>query len=329
MTIRAEINSRAQVLSACSVAVRPKMSHVAVAAIILLVTVSVVSGQALTANEFPNTIVLPGARSAEGIAIGEGSIFYASDFLAGDIFRGDLRTGKFERFIHPPTGRQAVGLKADIRHGLLFVAGGFTGQAYVCDLQTGTDLATFQLGGLINDVVVTKDAAWFTDSLLPHIYRIPIAPGGRPQTIVVTGPAANLSGFPNLNGIAVTPDGQTLIVSHSALGAIFTVDPTTGASKFINGVVVPAIDGIILEGSRVYAVQVDLNQIAQIDLSPDLSSGILTAVVTNPDFEAPTTLARFGDRLVAVNGKYDTGFPPTATTYEVVTVVRPDEFPVH
>jgi hypothetical protein len=94
-------------------------------------------------------------------------------------------------------------------------------------------------------------------------------------------------------------------------------------------VVVPAIDGIILEGSRVYAVQVDLNQIAQIDLSPDLSSGILTAVVTNPDFEAPTTVARFGDRLVAVNGKYDTGFPPTATTYEVVTVVRPDEFPVH
>jgi hypothetical protein len=329
MTIRAEINSRAQVLSACSVAVRPKMSHVAAAAFILLATVSFVSGQALTANEFPNKIALPGARSAEGIAIGEGSMFYASDFLAGDIFRGDLRTGKVERFIHPPNGRQAVGLKADIRHGLLFVAGGFTGQAYIYDLETGADLATFQLGGLINDVVVTKDAAWFTDSLQPHIYRIPIAPGGRPRTLVVTGPAAILSGFPNLNGIAATPDGKTLIVSHSALGAIFTVDPTTGISKFIDGVVVPTVDGIILDGGRVYAVQVDLNQIAQIDLSPDLSSGILTAVVTSPDFESPTAVGRFGDRFAAVNGKYDTGFPPTATTYEVVTVMRPDESPAH
>ena len=323
MTIRTEINSQAQVVCTSSAALRPKRSHIAAAAaaaIMLVTTVTFVSGQTLSAptNEFPNTIVLPGARSAEGIAIGQGSIFYASDFLAGDIFRGDLRTGKVERFIHPPNGRQAVGLKADIRHGLLFVAGGFTGQAYVYDLQTGADLATFQLGGLINDVVVTEDAAWFTDSVLPHIYRIPIAPGGKPRTIVVTGPAADLSGFPNLNGIAATPDGKTLIVSHSSLGAILTVDPTTGVSKLINGV-----DGILLDGGRVYAVQVDLNQIAQIDLSPDLSSGTITAVISSPDFEAPTTAARFGDRLVAVNGKYDTGFPPTATTFEVVTVRKP------
>ena len=169
MTIRTEINSQGQVVCVSSVALRPKMSHIAAAAaaaIMLVTTVTFVSGQNSSAptNEFPNTIVLPGARSAEGIAIGQGSIFYASDFLAGDIFRGDLRTGKVERFIHPPNGRQAVGLKADIRHGLLFVAGGFTGQAYVYDLQTGADLATFQLGGLINDVVLTKDAAWFTDS---------------------------------------------------------------------------------------------------------------------------------------------------------------------
>ena len=325
MTIRTEINSQGQVVCVPSVALRPKMSHIAAAvttAIMLVTTVTFVSGQNLSAP-FPNTIVLPGARSAEGIAIGQGSIFYASDFLAGDIFRGDLRTGKVERFIHPPNGRQAVGLKADIRHGLLFVAGGFTGQAYVYDLQTGADLATFQLGGMINDVVVTEDAAWFTDSALPHLYRIPIAPGGKPRTIVVTGPAADLSGFPNLNGIAATPDGKTLIVSHSALGAIFTVDPTKGVSKPINGVAVPAVDGILLNGGRVYAVQVDLNQIAQIDLSPDLSTGTVTAVINSPDFESPTTAARFGDRLVAVNGKYDTGFPPTATTFEVVTVRKP------
>ena len=77
---------------------------------------------------------------------------------------GDLRTGQVEQFIDAPPGRMAVGLKADVRHGFLFVAGGFTGQAYVYDLETGAELAMFHLGGLINDVALTSDAAWFTDS---------------------------------------------------------------------------------------------------------------------------------------------------------------------
>lgn len=72
MTIRTEINSQGQVACASSVALRPKMSHIAAAAaaaIMLVTTVTFVSGQSLSAptNEFPNTIVLPGARSAEGI----------------------------------------------------------------------------------------------------------------------------------------------------------------------------------------------------------------------------------------------------------------------
>lgn len=73
MTIRTEINSQGQVACASSVALRPKMSHIAAAAaaaIMLVTTVTFVSGQSAPTNEFPNTIVLPGARSAEGIAIG-------------------------------------------------------------------------------------------------------------------------------------------------------------------------------------------------------------------------------------------------------------------
>src|SRR5438552_19004725 len=97
MTIRTEINSQAQVVCASSAALRPKLSHIAAAAaaaIMLVTIVTFVSGQTLNAptNEFPNTIVLPGARSAEGIAIGQGSTFYARDFLVVVIFRGGLRT---------------------------------------------------------------------------------------------------------------------------------------------------------------------------------------------------------------------------------------------
>ncbi len=291
-------------------------------AILTLATLAV--GARGSTGERPGIIVLPGATSAEGIAAGRGSTFYAGDLFNGDIFRGDIRSGAVELFIHPPARRMALGLKADLRHGLLFVAGGATGQAYVYDLDTGADLATFQLGAFINDVALTDDAAWFTDSVLPRLYRVPTHPGGSVRTLVVTGPAADVSGFPGLNGIAVTPAGTRLIVSHSSLGAIFTVNPRTGASAPIDGVVVPTVDGILFERGRLYAMQIFFNQIAEIQLSPDLSSGTVEAVITSPDFEVPTAVARFGDRLAVVNAKYDTGFPATAATYDIVIVKAHD-----
>jgi hypothetical protein len=291
--------------------------------VVTLMLAVVGPGSTVSASEFPDVIVLPGATSAEGIAIGSGSTFYAGDLFSGDIFRGDLRSGAVQRFIHPPAGHMALGIKADVRHGLLWVAGGFTGQAYVYDLETGADLATLQLGAFINDVVVTEDAAWFTDSALPHLYRIPIHRWESASTLVVTGPASDTSGTlgtPNLNGIAATPNGRTLIVSHSSLGALYTVDPHTGASSLIEGVPVPFVDGILFNGGKLYATQIFLNQIAQIHLSPDISRGTVETIITSPHFEIPTAVAKHGDRLAVVNAKYDTGFPPTAATYEVVIV---------
>lgn len=277
----------------------------------------------VSAIESPEVIVLPGANSAEGIATGAGSTFYAGELLTGDIFRGDLRTGDVERFIEAPAGRQALGLKADLRHGLLSVAGGFTGQGYVYDLDTGAAVADFQLGAIINDVVLTQDSAWFTDSAQAHLYRIPIGRGGTlgpVSTLNVQGPAASIVSDFNMNGIAATPNGRTLIVSHSGLSALFTVDPRSGDSALIEGVAVPSVDGILFESGRLFAVQNILNQIAEIELSRDLSSGTVVKVITNPNFQVPTTVARHGNLLAVVNAKFDTGFPPTADTYEVVVV---------
>ena len=278
-----------------------------------------------SASPSPDVIVLPGANSAEGIATGAGSTFYAGELLTGDIFRGDLRSGDAERFIDAPAGRQALGLKVDLSHDLLFVAGGFSGQGYVYDLSTGAAVSDFQLGAVINDVVVTKDAAWFTDSAQPHLYRVPIGPGGTlgpPSTLVVEGPAANIGFDFNLNGITATPNGKTLIVAHSGLGALFTVDPDSGDSSSIEDVAVPFVDGILFEAGRLYAVQNFLNQIAEINLSPDLSSGSVENLITSSNFQVPTTVARSGNLLAVVNAKFDTGFPPTADTHEVVIVSR-------
>ena len=282
---------------------------------------------AVAAPPFPHTIVLPGAHSAEGIATGRGSTFYAGELFTGDIFRGDLRTGNVAKFIDAPAGRNALGIRVDEQDGLLFVAGGFTGQGYVYDLATGADIAVFQFGtppgSIINDVIVAGGAAWFTDSVQPRLYRVPITGDGSVgafETLTVTGPAADLTGGFNMNGIAASPDGSTLIVAHSANGTLYTVDPTTGASASIAGADVPNVDGILFEGSRLWAVRNNDNRIVELRLSGDLSSATIVRTITDDAFEVPTTVARWGNRLATVNAKFDTGFPPTAATFEVVEV---------
>ncbi len=282
------------------------------------------------AKPFPEVIVLPGATSAEGIAMGVGSGFFAGDLFQGDIYRGDLRSGSASLFVDAPAGRMAVGMKVDVGHGLLFVAGGFSGQAYVYDARTGADVAVVDLidpalGTIINDVALTGDSTWFTDSVQPHLYRVPIAADGAvgtPSTLVVSGPAAHLSGEFNLNGIAATPDGETLIVAHSGDSTLYTVDPATGASAAIAGADVPLVDGILFEAGRLWAVQNFLNQVTELRLSPDLSSATVQQVITSPLFQVPTTVARHGNRLAVVNAKFDTGLPPTAERYEVVLIGR-------
>ncbi len=280
------------------------------------------------ARPFPDVIELSGATSAEGIATGIGSSFFAGDLFRGDIYRGDLRSGSASLFVDAPSGRMALGMKVDVPHDLLVVAGGFTGQGYVYDARTGADVAVLPLadpaqGTVINDVIVAGGAAWFTDSVQPHLYRVPIARDGSigsPSTLVVTGPAANLSGDFNMNGIAATPNGRTLIVAHSTDGTLYTVDPDTGASAAIAGANVPFVDGILLEAGRLWAVQNFLNQVTELRLSPDLSAATVERIITSPLFQIPTTVARHGSSLAVVNAKFDTGIPPNATSFEVVIV---------
>lgn len=273
-------------------------------------------------------IVLPGAISAEGIASGSGSTFYAGDLFSGDIFRGDIRKGTAEKFIDNPPGRYAQGLRVDVADKLLFVAGGFDGKGYVYDSNTGATLVTYQFStapSVINDVALTPAGAWFTNSFQPELYFVPITNGhpGRFTTLHLSGPAAAAPpGEINNNGIQATSDGSTLVVAHSSSGALNAVNPKTGASRAIKGLNLPNVDGILMEGRTLYAVQNFVNQIAEVRLSGDLTSGSVRKVIRSSLFEVPTTVARFGDRLAAVNAKFDTGIPPTAASFEVVVVDR-------
>jgi sugar lactone lactonase YvrE len=291
------------------------------------VTALALAAPAANAGHPSYEIVLPGATSTEGIASGAGSTFYAGDLFAGDIYRGDIRNGTVEKFIDNAPGRYALGLRVDLADKLLFVAGGFDGTGYVYDLESGATLASYQFStepSVINDVAVTREGAWFTNSSQPELYFVPVVHGepGAFTTLQLSGPAADVTGEFNNNGIQATADGSTLIVAHSGQGALNAVDTDTGESYTVAGVSVPNVDGILMEGRTVYAVQNFLNQIAEIRLSGDLTSGTITKVVTSDLFETPTTVARFGDLLATVNAKFNTGLPPTATSYEVVVVDR-------
>ena len=217
-----------------------------------------------TASPEDRAIVLPGATGTEGVARLNGSTFFAGDLLTGDVFRGRINEGTAAKFIDAPDGRFAAGMKADNSDDLLFVAGGPTGQGYVYDTRTGAPVSSYQFQTpptptFINDVALTKDGAWFTDSAQALLYFVPVVdgvPSSSFTTLTLSGPAGDLSGDFNNNGIQAVMGGAMLIVAHSGNGVLNLVDAATGASTTIEGVSVPNVDGILVKGGReLFAVQ--------------------------------------------------------------------------
>ena len=173
-------------------------------------------------------------------------------------------------------------------------------------------------------MIVTREAAWFTDSFNPFLYRVPIGPGGRLagaiEQVPLSGDYEHVEGF-NLNGIDATPSGKTLITVQSATGMLYTVDPATGEASRIDlgGASVVHGDGILLDGRRLYVVQNFFNRIAVVRLAPGLETGRVVGHITDPDLDIPTTIAEHGTRLYAVNARFTT--PPTPDAeYHVVQV---------
>jgi sugar lactone lactonase YvrE len=281
---------------------------------------------------FPAIISLPTGFQPEGIAIGEGTTFYVGSIPTGAIYRGNLRTGAGRILVPPQEGRSAIGLDYDERTDALFVAGGTTGQAYVYDGSSGETLAVYTLTApenvFINDVIVTRDAAYFTNSFQPVLYKIPLGPRGAlpegdvVETIELGGDYEQVEGF-NVNGITATPDGSWLIIVNSSQGALYRVDPETGFALRIDlgADSVPFGDGILLDGLILYVVQNQLNQIAVVQLSPDLVSGEVVATLVNENFNVPTTIAELGRYLYAVNAKFGAE-NPAETEYEIVQVLK-------
>ncbi len=145
-----------------------------------------------------------------------------------------LDEGEAEVFLESGSdGREtAVGMKVDDR-GRLFIAGGDTGRIFVYDvlsrgliraLETPSSEMTF-----INDVIVAPDgSAYFTDSMRPTLFKVPITPDGEVGELekwqdLEGTPIEYGEGF-NLNGIAATGDGRYLVTVQSNTGNLYRID---------------------------------------------------------------------------------------------------------
>jgi hypothetical protein len=297
-------------------------------------------GKGKSKTKRPDVIALPNEFQPEGIATGRGSSFYVGSIPTGDIYKGSLRTGKGDILVDAPAGRSATGIKVD-RRNRLFVSGARTGQAYVYDARTGDELKTYQLFAVpsppppaapttfINDVVVTRKAAYFTDSVNKQLYvldfgkRGALPDGARPLPLTGDLEYDGNPGTFELNGITATRNGKRLIAVQSRTGQLFSIDPATGATKRIALVGTDKLefgDGLLLHGKKLYVVRNQANRVATLRVSRDLSTATLKGEVTRPEFAVPTTIARHGSRLYVVNAKF--GSNTAGQTYEVVRVPK-------
>ena len=156
-------------------------------------------------------------------------------------------TGRGE-IINPgaTSGRASIGI--ELHDGRLYVAGGPTGSGFVYSARSGRLLKTYRFttetNTFVNDVVVARGAAYFTDSRRPFLYRVPIGGHGtgtmaramdihgrRPRSR--SAAPSSIGEGNNANGIEATHDGRTLIIVQTNTGKLFAVNRRTGRTREI------------------------------------------------------------------------------------------------
>jgi hypothetical protein len=306
----------------------PRLAAVlATTALLLVGLVSATSASAAPAHSdggLPTRIDLPDGFAPEGITTGRGTTVYVGSLTDGAIWRANVRTGEGSILVPGVEGRVAVGVEYDKARRVLWVAGGATATIRAYNTRTGDLLATYTFdAGFLNDLVVTRDAVYATDSMKQQLAVVPLRGKALPDpeaatTLPLTGDLKYIEGF-NANGI-VAKRGFLLVV-QSNTGLLFRVEPSTGETVQVDlgGYQLTNGDGLELRGSRLFVVRNMDNLIAEIRLGGHLKRGALVRELTSSHFDVPTTATFAAGRLWAVNARFST--PPTPTTAYWVTRV--------
>ncbi len=280
----------------------------------------------------PQRINLPDGFRPEGIAIGRRPVAYLGSLADGDIYRANLRTGR-GRVISQGDGTPAVGMKLD-RKGRLWVAGGADGDAKVVNTANGRVLANYDFVGastapsFVNDVVLLKGAAWFTDSQRGVLYKVSPVRGrparARVRTVPLGGAWNQVPDEFNANGISTTPDRRALLVVQSVTGKLFRVNPRNGRATLVGlrGYTLTNGDGMLRRGRTLYVAQNRDNKVAVLRLGKRGHFGRLVRTLRSPGFDVPTTIARHRSSLYLPNARFGTATPTPETADYWITRVR-------
>lgn len=280
----------------------------------------------------PETVTLPAGIRPEGITSGPGTTFYVGSLADGRIVTGDLLTGTVDVLLPGAPGRQVRGLFWDARSGLVWAVGNVGQEAHVwaVDGQTGEVVLDVVVeGGLfLNDLVVTDEVVWVTDSRVDRLVGIPVGADGQPTggdliVLELTGewPAYDGTNL-NANGIRELPDGS-LVLNNSRYGGLWQVDPVTGETVEIPVLGGPGIiggDGLEIDGTTLYNVRGSgPNQVSVLELeaTEDGWTARWRGARTDETLDVPSTATLSGGWLWVVNARF--GVPSAGTAEYWVT----------
>jgi hypothetical protein len=254
----------------------------------------------------------------EGIAVDPATgTFYVGSIRKRTILAID-RDGDVRTFV--PAQRDGLsgvlGMKVDIERGVLWATSSWSeGMEGYTDADRGrSELTAFALadgsmrrriafagGGephLLNDIAIASDGTvYVTDSLAGAVWRVPADRD-------VFEPVVPVGSFAYPNGIVLTASGQ-LLVAHGS--GIAKVDPASGnVTRFANapGMPLAGIDGLLLHGRTLLAVQNGLGapRLVAIELDETASRATkLTVLENDPSLlEIPTTSALYDGALYTI-----------------------------
>ncbi|HEV8489169.1 MAG TPA: hypothetical protein VGQ58_05225 [Candidatus Limnocylindrales bacterium] len=311
-----------------------RRSTLVLALIAALVGAAVIAAPVAAAGPdrpFPERIDLPNGWAPEGITAGRGTTVFVGSLAGGAIWKGDVRTGHGDELV-AGTGTVAVGVEYEARRNRLWAAGGPTGEVRVYNASTGDLLETYTFSPAVflNDLVVTRDAVYVTDSGIQQLDVIPLGPAGRlpdpsdVETLPLSGDG--LAFVPlqfNANGIVAR--GGWLIFVQSNTGQLWRVDPATGETLEIDlgGASVSFGDGLELHGRTLYVVRNQLSTVSVFRLGAGLLSARHVGDITSPDLDVPTTAAFQSGRLWAVNARFGTPVTPDTEYWITRLPARP------
>jgi hypothetical protein len=284
---------------------------------------------AVLSAALPSQYTIPGENVfPEGVSLRPGTDqFFVSSTGTGTIYRGTLGKPNLKVFLAGGKDGRVVanGLRAGSDH--LVIAGSVTGYIFVYDYR-GRLRHRFATGsgGLINDIAIAPNGdVYATDSTRGVLFRIPArAAAKRTSATTRLNPYLDVRQTPigqYCNGIVAAGDRYLLVVGLGT-GVLGRVDLKTKRVKTVEGVSLPAGDGLARTGRTLYGVTSG-SRVTQVRLSGDWLHGRTVRQITSSTFRLPTTVQIAGNRLLVVNSQFDKRGKTPDLPFTVSAVRRP------